>query len=102
MGSAKNIVGGVKFTFPMTGNKGVTSNWPEKHHLYLYNPLLLFHIIELMNSRTGRALSVVAIAVTVLLFASGTVVGDHQAYAYGYYHHWWHHYWWHPWWHYQW
>jgi hypothetical protein len=70
--------------------------------LYLYNPLLLFHIIELMNSRTRMALSAVAIAVAVLLSASGPVFGDYQAYAYGYYHHWWHHYWWHPWWHYHW
>lgn len=65
--------------------------------LYLYNPLLLFHIVEPMNSMTGMALSAIAIAVAVFLFASGPVVGDHQAYAYGYPHHWWH-----PWWHFHW
>ncbi|HET8685430.1 MAG TPA: hypothetical protein VFM18_02055 [Methanosarcina sp.] len=59
-----------------------------------------------MNSRTGTTLCAVTIAVAVLLFASGPVVGDRQAYAYygyhAYHHHYWHHYWWHPWMHYRW
>jgi hypothetical protein len=60
-----------------------------------------------MNCKTAMALSVVAIAVTLLLFALGASVQDHQAYAYygfyrGFYHPWWHHFWWHPWWHYRW
>ncbi|MFZ0510169.1 MAG: hypothetical protein WAM14_01070 [Candidatus Nitrosopolaris sp.] len=54
--------------------------------------------MELMISKTGMALSTVAIAVVLLLFASGPVVGDYQVHAYtGYYDHWWH-----PWWHYHW
>jgi hypothetical protein len=56
------------------------------------------------------AISAVAIAVTLLLFASVASVEDHQVYAYygfynhayGVYHPWWHHFWWHPWWHYRW
>ncbi|MFZ0224057.1 MAG: hypothetical protein WAM42_20445 [Candidatus Nitrosopolaris sp.] len=39
-----------------------------------------------MNPKTSIALSIVAIAAVVLLFASGPLVGNQQALAYRYYH----------------
>jgi len=76
---------------------------PHTRHVYIF--IILCHIREIMNSKTGA----VALAVTLLLFA-GASVQDYQANAYhGFYHHiygvyhpWWHHFWWHPWWHYRW
>jgi hypothetical protein len=44
-----------------------------------------------MNSKTSIVLSAVAIAAVVLLFASGSLVADHQALAYHYHHGHYHH-----------
>jgi hypothetical protein len=74
-----------------------------------------------MSSKTGIALSIVAIVAVIVLFESAPLVASAQAFpfgsfhsdfgfhrhlffhnAYGFYHPWWHHYWWHPWWHFHW
>jgi hypothetical protein len=79
-----------------------------------------------MSSKTGIALSIVAIVAVIALFESAPLVASAQAFpfggfhgdfgfhhfffhrhlflhnVYGFYHPWWHHYWWHPWWHFHW
>jgi hypothetical protein len=47
--------------------------------------MLLFTVsfYKLMNSKTSLALSTIAIAAVVLLFASGPIVGNHLAFAGG-------------------
>jgi hypothetical protein len=44
-----------------------------------------------MNSKTTVALSTIAIAAVVLLFASGPIVGNQLAFAWGDFHHHHHH-----------
>jgi len=77
---------------------------------YIFIITCYFFILELMYCKIGTSYSAVAIAVMLLLFASGPGVVDHKAYAYSFFHHvygfyhhpWWHHFWWHPWWHLHW